>query len=188
MSTYLKPVRLVLTFATALLCAMSSLQANAETAAEIDGKVDTALEELYKTTPAASELSKTAKGILVFPDIIKAGLIVGGQYGTGALRVDGKTTGYYNSAEGSFGLQAGAQKFGYALFFMSDESLAYLTNSKGWELGVGPNIVVMDEGKATAFTTTTMKDEIYAFFFDQEGLMAGLGIQGSKITKITPDK
>jgi lipid-binding SYLF domain-containing protein len=71
---------------------------------------------------------------------------------------------------------------------MSDEALAYLTNSKGWELGVGPNIVVMDKGKATAYTSTTLKDEIYAFFFDQEGLMAGLGIQGSKITKITPDK
>jgi len=167
---------------------MSSLQALAVTADEIDAKVDVALEELYKTTPVARELAKTAKGILVFPDIIKAGLIIGGQYGTGALRVAGKTTGYYNSAEGSFGLQAGAQQFGYALFFMSESALTYLTNSKGWELGVGPNIVVMDDGKATAYTTTTLKDEIYAFFFDQEGLMAGIGIQGSKITKINPDK
>ena len=162
--------------------------ASAETAAEIDRDVDSAIAKLYAATPAAVELSKVAKGVLVFPDVIKAGLIIGGQYGTGALRVDGKTTGYYNTAAASYGLQAGAQSFGYAMFFMTDEALSYLDSSSGWEIGVGPSVVVVDEGAARALTTTTAKDDIYAFFFGQKGLMAGLGIQGSKITKINPDK
>jgi lipid-binding SYLF domain-containing protein len=129
-----------------------------------------------------------AKGILVFPDIIKGGFIIGGQYGEGALRVGGKTTGFYRTIAASYGLQAGAQSFGYALFFLSDADLKYLKSSKGWEIGIGPTVVVMDEGMARTFSTTTAKSGIYAFFFDQRGLMAGLGIQGSKITQIQPDK
>ena len=160
----------------------------AATAGEIDRDVTNALKDLYKSTPAAKQLAKSAKGILVFPDIIKAGLIVGGQYGEGALRIKGKTDGYYNTVAASYGLQAGAQSFGYALFFLDNESLKYLKSSDGWELGVGPTIVVMDKGAANSFSTSTAKKGIYAFFFDQKGLMAGLGIQGSKITKITPDK
>jgi lipid-binding SYLF domain-containing protein len=160
----------------------------AETAAELDRDVDSALLKLYASTPAAKELSKVAKGILVFPDIVKAGLIVGGQYGTGALREGGKTVGYYNTVAGSFGLQAGAQKFGYAMFFLTQSALDYLKKSAGWEIGVGPSVVVVDAGLASSLTTTTAKEEIYAFFFSQKGLMAGLGLQGSKISKITPDK
>ena len=161
--------------------------ASAEATAEIDRDVDSAIAKLYAATPAAVELSKVAKGVLVFPDVIKAGLIIGGQYGTGALRVDGKTTGYYNTAAASYGLQAGAQSFGYAMLFMTDEAMSYLESSAGWEIGVGPSVVV-DEGLARSLSTTTAKDDIYAFFFGQKGLMAGLGIQGSKITKISPDK
>lgn len=168
-----------------LLC---STLAMAATATEIDRDVDTAIEKLYASTPAALELSKVAKGTLVFPDVIKAGLIIGGQYGTGALREGGKTVGYYNTAAASYGLQAGAQSFGYAMFFMTDEALGYLKKSSGWEIGVGPSVVVVDEGVARSLSTTTAKDDIYVFFFDQKGLMAGLGIQGSKITQITPDK
>jgi lipid-binding SYLF domain-containing protein len=160
----------------------------ADTAAEIDRDVDSALAKLYASTPAAKEISRVAKGILVFPDVVKAGLIVGGQYGTGALRVEGKTVGYYNTVAASYGLQAGAQKFGYAMFFLTQSALDYLTKSKGWEIGVGPSVVVVDSGLAKSLTTTTAKEEIYAFFFSQKGLMAGLGLQGSKITKITPDK
>ena len=119
---------------------------------------------------------------------VKAGLIVGAQYGTGALRVEGKTVGYYNTVAASYGLQAGAQEFGYALIFMTQSSLDYLKKSAGWEIGVGPSIVVVDEGLARSLTTTTAKEDIYAFFFSQKGLMAGLGLQGSKISKITPDK
>ena len=156
----------------------------AATAAELDRDVDSALMKLYEKTPAAKELAKVAKGILVFPDIVKAGLIVGGQYGEGALRVDGKTVGYYNSVAASYGLQAGAQSFGYALFFITDKALDYLKKSEGWEIGTGPSLVIVDEGVAGSLTTTTAKSDIYAFFFDQKGLMAGIGIQGSKITKL----
>ncbi|WP_306547712.1 lipid-binding SYLF domain-containing protein, partial [Desulfobulbus sp.] len=143
---------------------------------------------LYRTTPAAKNMAKIAKGILVFPDVVKAGLIVGGQYGEGALRVGNKTTGYYRTVAASYGLQAGAQSFGYALFFVDNEGLQYLKKSNGWEIGVGPSIVVVDEGVARSLTTTTAKSGIYAFIFQQKGLMAGIGIQGSKITQITPDK
>ena len=160
----------------------------AATASEINRDVDIALKDLYKSTPAAKKMASVAKGILVFPDIIKGGFIIGGQYGEGALRVGGKTTGYYRTVAASYGLQAGAQKFGYALFFLSNDDLKYLKNSGGWEIGVGPTVVVMDEGAARSFTTTTARSGVYAFFFDQKGLMAGLGIQGSKITEIQPDK
>ena len=174
--------------AAMILAGLGSQQAAAETAAQIDGKIDLALEALYQKTPAAKKHAESAKGILVFPNVIKAGLVIGGQYGVGALRVGGKTVGYYNVVEGSYGLQAGAQTFGYALFFMDEAALEYLTNSKGWELGVGPSITVVDEGLAGSLTTTTGKDNVYAFFFDQQGLMAGLGLKGSKISRITPDE
>ncbi len=167
---------------------MIPVHAGAATAAEIDRDVDAALLKLYASTPAAKELSKVAKGILVFPDIIKGGLIVGGQYGKGALREEGKTVGYYNTVAASYGLQAGVQKFGYALFFINQAALDHLKKSKGWEIGVGPSVVVVDAGLAKSLTTTTAKDDIYAFFFDQKGLMAGLGLQGSKISRIEPDK
>jgi lipid-binding SYLF domain-containing protein len=160
----------------------------AATAAEINRDVDIALKNLYQTTPAAKKMAGIAKGILVFPDIIKGGFIIGGQYGEGALRVGGKTKGYYRTVAASYGLQAGAQSFGYALFFLSDADLKYLKNSGGWEIGVGPSVVIVDEGVARSLTTTTARSGVYAFFFDQKGLMAGLGIQGSKITEIQPDK
>ena len=162
--------------------------ASADTAAEIDRDVDSALQKLYAGTPVAKELSKVAKGILVFPAIVKGGLIVGGQYGVGALREEGKTVGYYNTVAASYGLQAGVQKFGFALFFITDSAIEHIEKSSGWEIGVGPSIVIVDEGLAKSLTTTTAKKDIYAFFFDQKGLMAGLGLQGSKISRITPEK
>ena len=95
---------------------------------------------------------------------------------------------YYNTVAASYGFQAGVQKFGYALFFMTESAMAYLRKSGGWEIGVGPGIVIVDEGLARSLTTTTAKEDIYAFIFDQKGLMGGIGLQGSKITRITPDK
>jgi lipid-binding SYLF domain-containing protein len=115
---------------------------------------------------------------------VKAGFIVGGQYGEGVLLENGKLVAHYNSVAASYGLQAGVQAFGYALFLMSDKALGYLDKSDGWELGVGPTIVIVDAGKAKSLTTLTLKDDVYAFIFDQKGLMAGLGLQGSKITKL----
>jgi lipid-binding SYLF domain-containing protein len=87
----------------------------------------------------------------------------------------------------SYGLQAGVQTFGYALFLMNQKALAYLEESAGWEIGVGPSLVVVDKGTAAALTTTTARSDVYAFFFDQRGLMAGIGLQGTKITRIHPD-
>ncbi len=175
---------LALMLAFAILTFGSPQASHAATAGEINRDVDSALQTLYRTTPVAKEMAKVAKGILVFPSIVKGGFIIGGQYGEGALRRDGKTTGFYRTVAASYGLQAGAQTFGYALFFLDDASLRYLKNSDGWEVGVGPSIVIMDEGKARSFSTTTAKSGVYAFFFSQKGLMAGLGIQGSKISEI----
>jgi lipid-binding SYLF domain-containing protein len=177
-----------ITMVMAVILLMLPRIALADTAAGIDRDVDTALQKLYQSTPAAKDLSEIARGILVFPSVIKGGLIIGGQYGEGALRVGGKTTGYFKTVSASYGLQAGAQSFGYALFFIDDNSLNYLQKSGGWEIGIEPNIVVVDAGMANSISSTTVKSGVYAFFFDQKGLMAGLTIQGSKITEFTPEK
>ena len=110
--------------------------------------------------------------------------MVGGQFGEGALIQGGKTVGYYNTVQVSYGLQAGVQKYGYALFFMSGSALKWLDKSDGFELGTGPTIVLVDEGKSGSLTTTTAQSEIYAFFFNQKGLMGGLGLQGTKVSKV----
>lgn len=166
----------------------SQASAMADTAQEINKEADIALENLYQTSPVAKKLASQANGVLVFPSITKAGLLVGGQYGEGVLRVNNETAGYYKSTSVSYGLQAGAQKFGYAMFLMTPEAMQYLDSSKGWELGVGPTVVFVDAGVAKSLTTSTAKEDIYVFIFDQKGLMAGIGLQGSKITKITPDE
>ena len=171
----------------AVLAALPTAVA-AASAAEISRDADAALAKLYREVPAAKSLASGAKAVLVFPSVVKGGLIVGGQYGDGALRKGGKTVGYYRTAAVSYGLQAGAQTFGYALFFMTDSALKYLDSSDGWEVGVGPSVVVLDEGLARSLTTTTARDDVYAFIFGQKGLMAGVGLQGSKITRIHPGK
>ena len=170
-----------------VVLALGLPSANAMTAAEIDLGVQEKLAKLYAHSETAKDFGAVAKGILVFPDVYKAGFLVGGSFGEGALLKNGRTAGYYRTVEASYGLQAGVQSFGYVLFFMKEAALKYLDNSKGWEIGVGPSLVVVDKGFASSMTTTTAKDDIYAFFFDQKGLMAGLGLKGSKITRIHPD-
>jgi lipid-binding SYLF domain-containing protein len=179
-----------LLLAAAALTTMGSGEALAAgvSAAQVDAEVDAALKNLYDTEPAAKTLAENAKGILVFPTIVKAGLGIGGAVGDGALRVDGKSEAYYTSIAASIGLQIGAQAFSYALFFMTDEQLDFIRTTSGWEIGVGPSVVVVDAGLAKKLSTTTLKDDIYAFIYGQEGLMAGLGIEGSKITQFTPDR
>jgi lipid-binding SYLF domain-containing protein len=161
--------------------------ADAASAKAIDTAADEALASLYASTPAAVELAKVAKGILVFPQVVKGGFILGAEFGNGALRRAGATTAYYNTIGASYGFQAGVESFGYALFFVTDSALEYLDKSEGWEIGVGPTLTVIDQGVAKSFSTTTLKSDIYAFFFDKQGLMAGLSLQGSKISRITPD-
>ena len=155
-------------------------------ATEIARDAKYALAKLYETTPAAKALGEKAESVLVFPSILKAGLIIGGQGGNGALMVDGEVVGYYRIAAASYGLQAGAQEFSYVMFLMTDAARKSLENNNGWEVGVGPSIVIVDEGVAKSLTNTTAKDDVYAFIFGQKGLMAGIGIQGSKITRIDP--
>jgi lipid-binding SYLF domain-containing protein len=158
--------------------------AAAASRADVERAVDAALKQLYARDVLAQDLSKTAKGILVFPRITKAGFVIGAAIGDGALRQGGKTVGYYDSFAASYGFQAGVQWFGYALFFMTDSALRYLDNSAGWEVGVGPSIVIADQGMATRHSSTTLTQDVYAFVFNQKGLMAGAGIEGSKITKV----
>ena len=170
-----------------LLPAGPAVAAEAKTpATQLNSEANRALQQLYAKVPAAKTLGQKATAILVFPKVTKAGLGVGGQYGEGALLKGGKAVAYYSTAGASYGLQAGVQTYGYAMFFMNEAALAALDSTQGFEVGVGPSVVVMDEGKAKTTTTTTMKDDIYAFVFGQKGLMAGLGVQGNKITKITP--
>lgn len=172
-----------------LVCVMALLVpwvASAESAHELQRSARQALSVLYTTTPAAKALGKKAAGVLVFPEIVKGGFILAAQYGNGVLFKGGKTAGYYNTTAASYGLQAGLQSFGYALFFMTQDDLNYLERSSGFELGVGPSITVVDVGIARSLSTTTSRKGVYAFFFDQKGLMGGLGLQGTKITKINP--
>ena len=159
----------------------------ADSPAEIDAAATAALQTLYAKDPAAKTLGDAAKGILIFPKVGKAGFIIGGQGGDGVLRKGGTNAGYYRTAAASFGLQAGVQSFSYAMFFMDDESLNYLETSNGWEIGSGPSVVIADEGFGKSMSSTTMKKGVYAFIFGQKGLMAGIGLQGSKITKKDKD-
>ena len=168
-------------FTIALTIPVAALAASA---AELDRDATAALNALYKKYPSAVALSKNAKAIVVFPKIVKAGLGIGGETGDGVMQVKGKTVGYYNTSGISYGLQAGAQTFGYALFLMTDSAVQSLGTGEGFEVGVGPSVVLMDEGAAKKTTTTTTKSDIYAFVFGQQGIMAGLGVQGSKIKKI----
>jgi lipid-binding SYLF domain-containing protein len=154
--------------------------------AEISKHAHAALASLYAQVAGAKALGAQAHAVLVFPKVTKAGLGIGGQSGEGALIRGGKTVAYYRTTGASFGLQAGAQTYGYAMFLMNAKALEQLDKADGFEVGVGPSIVVLDEGKAKTSTTTTMKEDIYAFIFGQKGLMAGLGIQGNQITKIDP--
>ncbi len=158
----------------------------AASARKIRQDADRALQSLYSTQPKARELGKRAKAILVFPGILKAGFMIGAQTGDGVLIKGGKSAGYYNISAASFGLQAGGQRFSYALFFMTDAALQYLSDSDGWTIGSGPSVVVLDQGKAASLTSTTLTQDVYAIPFGQHGLMAGLGIEGSKITRIHP--
>jgi lipid-binding SYLF domain-containing protein len=169
---------------TATMAPAIARRAVAASAAEIDRETTAALKKLYAKQPSAKVLGERARGILVFPSMVKAGFMFGGQLGEGAMRRGGRTVAYYNSVAASYGLQAGIQKFGYALFFMTDDALRQLDSTEGFEIGVGPSVVLVDEGMGKSITTNTLTSDVYAFIFDQKGLMAGLGIQGSKITKV----
>jgi lipid-binding SYLF domain-containing protein len=172
--------------ALAVPAAMASYgRANAASSAE-DLNKDSAQapQTLYRTNPVAASIAKQSRAVLVFPNIVKAGLVFGGAYGEGELKAGSRVVSYYNSFSASWGLQAGAQSYGYAVFLMNQKAVNYIDRSEGWEIGVGPTVVIVNEGVAKNLSTTTLKDDAYAFIFDQKGLMAGVSIEGSKISRI----
>ena len=180
-------IGILLAAALALAGPPSAAQDKGKTAAsQLTNDAQAALKKLYASVPLAKAIGPKAHAILVFPKVTKAGLMIGGQYGEGALIQEGKAVAYYKTTGASYGLQAGAQQYGYAMFFMNANALAQLDKAQGFEVGVGPSVVMVDEGMAKTTTTTTLKDDIYAVVFGQKGLMGGLGLQGNKIAKIIP--
>jgi lipid-binding SYLF domain-containing protein len=163
----------------------TGLPARAQNTAALDAESKQALDRLVASVPAARALAKDAAAILVFPKIVKAGFVFAAQYGEGVLLRGGRPSGYYSTAGGSYGMQAGAETYGYALFFMNDRALRSLTEAAGFDIGVGPSVVVVDEGMARTLTTVTANQDVYAFVFGERGLMGGIGVQGNKITKVS---
>lgn len=174
-----------LKFTTALIfIAITLLAARTAFADDLTHDSRQALQQLAAQNPAAARANAHALAVLVFPNVVKAGFIVGAQGGKGVLFVHGQPNGRYRTVTGSYGLQAGVQKYGYALFFMDHKSVDWINTTRGWEIGTGPSVVIVDKGMARGFSTTTLHSGIYAFTFDQKGLMAGLGLQGTKIKRI----
>ena len=178
-------IAVAVAMAAAAAVSSSASPALAKSGAELSSAAAASLKQLYAKQSSARVLGQKATAILVFPSILKAGFLFGGQIGEGALFKNGRTVAYYSSVGASYGLQAGVQTYGYALFFMNQKALDYLNSSQGFEIGVGPSVVVMDKGMGKSATSTTALEDVYAFIFDQRGLMAGMGIQGNKLTRIS---
>ncbi|MEW6339146.1 MAG: lipid-binding SYLF domain-containing protein [Paraburkholderia sp.] len=188
---FIKSLRIAALFALLFVAACSDMggsSGSASSRADLERDARKALNTLYTTTPRSKELAAHSVGVLVFPDILKAGLLVGGSGGNGVLFApDGHVLGYYNVTSLSYGLQAGAQSFSEAMVLMKPSALDYLNNtSDGWSVGAGPSVVVADSGMASDVSSTTARSDVYAFIFGQSGLMAGLGVQGQKITRQNP--
>lgn len=183
MIKYLRHIVAIPLLLVAMACSTNPTVANGGDP-ELDTKARAALQELFDTTPKAKDLQYQAKAVVVFPEILKAGLLVGAEGGKGVMfGPDGKILGYYRARALSYGLQAGAQSFSQAMFLMTDSAITDLTSGTGMSVGVGPSVVVVDAGMAKSMTTTTLKSDVYAFLFGQQGLMAGMGVQGQRIVK-----
>ena len=166
-----------------LLATVALLTTGTASADDLISQSRRALQQLVAQNPAAARCKSRAVAVLVFPDVVKAGFIFGAQGGQGILFMHGRASGRYRTVAASYGLQAGVQKFGYALFLMNQDAVNCVNNTRGWEIGTGPSVVIVDKGMARSLTSDTLHSGIYAFTFDQQGLMAGLGLQGSKITR-----
>ncbi len=170
--------------ATAVLTMGFAPSALAASAQEIDIKVDAALEKFRKDVGGANEFLQAAKGVLVFPSVIKAGIGIGGEYGEGALRVGGKTVAYYNTASASIGFQLGAQSMTVIMVFMQQEALTNFRDSQGWEAGVDGSVALIKLGAGGSIDTNNIRDPIVGFVFGNKGLMYNLSLEGTKITKL----
>ena len=160
--------------------------AKAATTDELNHDSDQALRTLLRSNSVAAAIAPKARAVLVFPNIVKAGFVFGAGYGEGELKQGSQVDGYYNSLTASWGFQAGAQSYAYVVFLMSAKAISYIHRTEGFEIGVGPTVVVVNEGVAKNLSTSTLKDDAYAFIFDQQGLMVGISIEGTKITRIKP--
>jgi lipid-binding SYLF domain-containing protein len=167
-----------------ILVALALLAARTACADDLTSDSRRGLQQLMAQNAAAAKANSKAVAVLVFPDVVKAGFIFGAQGGKGILFVHGQSSGRYRTVAASYGLQAGVQKYGYALFFMNQKAVDWVSNTRGWEIGTGPSVVIVDKGIARSFNTNTLHSGIYAFTLDQQGLMAGLGLQGSKIMRL----
>ena len=165
---------------------VSGKPAVAASASALVDAANAALANLYQLEPKTVKMAEIAKGTLVFPRILKAGFLIGAETGDGTFYQNGVATSFYNISAASYGLQAGVQSFSYALFFMNDAAVNYLSSSAGWSIGAGPSVVVLNKGAARSVTTSTLTQDVYAIPFGERGLMAGIGLQGSKITPISP--
>jgi len=175
---------LVIALTTAMVLKPMSEAVASPASDALEADAEYALQMLYATQPSAAEMGKNAKAVLIFPEVVKIGFMWAGGFGEGVLIKDGKVQGHYNTTSGSYGFQAGAHRYGYAVFLMTDDAVNYLDRSKGWEIGAGPSITMMDMGRAKKISTTTLNTDAYAVIFGQRGVMAGMGIEGSKISLV----
>jgi lipid-binding SYLF domain-containing protein len=186
-TTILNVFLIAVLFATILSVAgFTQIARAADTAKEIDASVDAALDRFHKQVKGSDEAARNAKGLLIMPNVKKAGLIIGGEYGQGALRIDGKTVGYYKIVSGSVGLQIGVEAKDMILAFMTDEVLNKFRASKGWEAGIDGNIAVISVGAGGAATTRNVNEPIVGYIFDVKGLMGDISLKGAKFSKIDP--
>jgi lipid-binding SYLF domain-containing protein len=182
----MKHARIKIIFITCVVAIIGifSISSYAATANEIDARVNASLDRFVNEVKGAQEFLDAAKGVLIIPKVIQGGLVVGAEYGEGALRIGGKTVGYYNIISGSFGYQIGAQEKDIILVFMSDKVLKKFRNSKNWKAGVDAKVTVINVGADESLSTMKFKKPVVGFVFSQKGLMAGATIEGSKFTKL----
>ncbi|MFC1681970.1 YSC84-related protein [Pseudomonadota bacterium] len=167
-----------------LVGAFGSGSAEAASATEINIKVDSALRRFREKVAGGDEFLSRAKGVLVFPSVVKAGFVLGGEYGEGALRIGGKTVEYYSTAAASIGFQLGAQSKTIVLVFLESRALTDFRNSDGWKAGVDGSVAVVKWGVGGDINTVDIQDPIVGFVFDNKGLMYNLTLEGSKFTKL----
>jgi len=178
---------LVMVLCVAFVFTLPVAVSYAKSKGEINAGVKAAMDRFKKQVKGSTEYLKGAKGVLVMPNITKAGFVVGGKYGQGALQVGGKTVDYYSLAEGSLGWQAGAEKYDMVILFMTDEVLNKFRSSENWEAGVDAEVTLIDVGKKASVETLRSQHPIAGFVFDQKGLLGGVSVKGAKFTKIKPD-
>ena len=179
-------IRIFLLMAVTGIVYSNHLQA--KTAREIDISVDVAIERFHQQVIGAKQLIEASKGILVMPNVFKGAFLIGGEYGEGALRVDGKTVDYYSTASGSIGIQIGGQKKDIILLFMTEEALKQFRAAKGWEAGLDGNVAFWKYGAGVREDTTTTKEPIIGFVIDAKGLIADFSFKGAKFSKLDPSE